>query len=136
MRWLPSQPASLAMRKYEWSGNTLRPDDIPEDLRPHANCASLPAKIEQDLRGWIEQVLSRYGFPIANEIVEEIVEEGSYAYAGRQHMLKANGAGRPPNGTAMLLSVKIADLLGKHGIHGNWQTWPGQAGPVAELEAI
>jgi hypothetical protein len=125
------------MRKYEWkSSSTFRSDDIPEDARPQTDCGSLPAKIEKDLRSQIKQALSRHDLPIAKEVVEEIVEEVSYAYAGRQHVLKANGAGRPPNGTAMLLSVNIADLLDKHGIQGNWQTWPGQAGPVADLEAI
>jgi hypothetical protein len=125
------------MRKYGWrSGSTFRSDDIPEDLRPQTDCASLPAKIEQDLRDWIGQALSRHALPLAKEVVDEIVEEVSYAYAGRQHVLKADGGGRPSNGTAMLLSVNIADLLDKHGIQGNWQTWPGQAGPAAELEAI
>jgi hypothetical protein len=126
------------MRKYTWksSGSAPHAGEIPEDTRPPTDCASLPPKIERDLRDRIEQALSRHVLPIAKEVVDEIVEEVSYAFAGRQHVLKANGAGRPPNATAMLLSVNIADLLDKHGIKGSWQTWPGQAGPVAELEAI
>ncbi|OJU28323.1 MAG: hypothetical protein BGN91_13145 [Nitrobacter sp. 62-13] len=128
------------MRKYSWkSGTTPRLDERLEDLddvRPPADCASLPVEIEQNLRYLIEQALSRHGLPVAKEVVNEIVEEVSYAYAGRQHVLRAKGAGRPPNGTAMLLSVNVADLLDKHGIQGNWQQWPGHAGPVTELEAI
>jgi hypothetical protein len=33
-------------------------------------------------------------------------------------------------------SVNVADILKKHGVQGNWQAWPGNAGPVAELEAV
>lgn len=126
------------MRKYRWkSSNDLpRRGNIPEDMWPPTNCASLPKNVERDLRGWIEQALSRHGLPTAEEIVEDIVHEVSYAFAGRQHLLNANGAGRPPDGVAMLLSVNVADLLEKRGIQGNWQTWPGRAGPVTELEVI
>jgi hypothetical protein len=104
--------------------------------RGRSGAASLPANIEADLRQQLEITLKPFGFSNAEEIIQELVDEVSCAYAGRHHELKGSGAGRPPNGNEMLLSVNVADLLGKHGIQGNWQTWPGHAGPVADIEAI
>jgi hypothetical protein len=121
------------MRKYSWkSGTTPRLDERLEDLddvRGLTDCASLPPKIEQDLRKWIEQALGRHRLPTTKDVIDEIVDEVSYAYAGRNHALKASGAGRPPSGAAMLLSAGITDLLANHDIEGNWQTSPDQAGP-------
>src|SRR5262249_15187161 len=74
-------------------------------------------------------------------IIGEVIDEVSYAYAGRAHKLVRGGAGRPPNGPANLLSVNVADMLTRHGVRGNWQGLSdedenGEIGPVAELEAV
>ena len=104
--------------------------------RGRCGAASLPANIEADLRQQLDNTLKPYGLSNSEEIIQDLVDEVSYAYAGRHHELKAGGAGRPPNGNEMLLSVNVADVLGKHGFRGNWQMWPGQAGLVTNIEAI
>jgi hypothetical protein len=103
-------------------------------------CASLPDKVRKDLRRRIKKILNRNAVPFADvkEIVRELTDEVSFAYAGRKHKLEQSGAGRPLNGPANLLSVNVADVLRKYGIRGNWLdlSWAGQTGPVAELEAV
>ena len=101
---------------------------------------SLPDDIRKDLRRRIKKILNRHAVPFADtkEIVRELTDEVSFAYAGREHKLKQSGAGRPVNGPANLLSVRVADVLRKYGIRGNWVDlgWAGQTGIVAELEAV
>lgn len=87
----------------------------------------------------IRKILKRHAvpYPDTKEIVRELIDEVSFAYAGRKHDLQQNGAGRPTNGAASVLSVRVADILKNYGIRGNWlgPGWAGQTGPVAELEA-
>ena len=107
---------------YRWSGTS--------------SSASLPTGIEKELRRRIEDILNSHGFSGTQEVVQELTDQVSYAFAGRRHTLRRKGPGRPPSGPEMLLSANVADVLKKHGVQGNWQTWPGQAGPVAEIEAV
>jgi hypothetical protein len=104
---------------------------------------SLPDEIEAILRKRCKNTLERLGLPDSDvqEIVEKLIDEVSFSYAGNEHKLAVDGAGRPPDGPANLLSVNVADVLGQHGIHGNWlglgdNKEDGRIGPVAELEAI
>jgi hypothetical protein len=102
-------------------------------------CGSLPNDIRKDLGRRIRKILKRHAvpYPDTKEIVRELIDEVSFAYAGRKHDLQQNGAGRPTNGAASVLSVRVADILKNYGIRGNWlgPGWAGQTGPVAELEA-
>lgn len=107
---------------YKWTGEP--------------GCASLPKEVEEELRRRTTNILNRHGLDGRLDLVQELVDEVSYACAGRRHALRRSGPGRPPNGAEMLLSANVADILKKHGVQGNWQTWPGQAGPVTELEAV
>jgi hypothetical protein len=103
-------------------------------------CGSLPKDIRKDLGRRIRKILNRHAvpYPDTKEIVRELIDEVSFAYAGREHDLQQNGAGRPTNGPASVLSVRVADILKNYGIRGNWLDlgWAGQTGPVAELEAV
>jgi hypothetical protein len=103
-------------------------------------CGSLPDHVRKDLRRRIKKILNHHSVPFAEikGIVGELTDEVSFAYAARGHTLEQAGAGRPLNGPANLLSVRVADVLGKYGVRGNWVdlTWAGQTGPVAELEAV
>lgn len=101
---------------------------------------SLPDHVTKDLRRRIKKILNHHAVPFADakEIVRELTDEVSFAYAGRGHTLKQVGARRPLNAPANLLAVRVADVLEKYGIRGNWLDlgWAGQTGPVAELEAV
>jgi hypothetical protein len=104
--------------------------------------ASFPAKIEGVLRRRIRRVLERHGVPdeVIGNIVNDLVHQVSWTYAEREYKLVAEGPGRPVSGPANLLSVNVDDLLGKHGVRGNWlqpgdDKEEGTIGPVAELEA-
>src|SRR5262245_17453308 len=102
--------------------------------------ASLPAKVEEALRQRTRNVLGRYGVSdeVIGRVVSALVDEVSWACAGREHKLDAEGRGRPAS-VAALLSVNVADLLKKEGLRGNWLQLgddEGPVGPVAELEAI
>ena len=104
--------------------------------------ASLPAEIQKTLRRRIRNVLERHGVPdeVIGNIVNDLVHQVSWAYAERDFKLDAEGPGRPVSGPAYLLSVNVDDLLGKHGVRGNWlkpgdDKEHGTIGPVAELEA-
>jgi len=103
---------------------------------------SLPAEIEGALRQRSRNVLERHG--VSNEVIGKVVsalfDEVSWAYAGRNHKLEAEGRGRPAS-VAALLSVNVADLLKKEGLRGNWRQLgddeeDAPIGLVAELEAI
>jgi hypothetical protein len=124
MQWLHSHHRGHVV--YKWTGDF--------------SSASLPDETERNLRTRIQKILDRHGVPSGDvrEIVRELIDEVSFAYAGHKHRLEKGGAGRPLNGPANLLSVNVADLLGKHGLRGNWldPSWAGQMGPVAELEAV
>src|SRR3954454_22451854 len=105
--------------------------------------ASLPAVIEKQLQERSKRILKRCGLPDSDiaQIVRELLDEVSFSYAGREHELEMDGPGRPLDGPANLLSVRVADILGTHGIRGNWLGLGdagenGQIGPVAELEAV
>jgi hypothetical protein len=104
---------------------------------------SLEDKTVKTLRGRIENILDRHAVPsaAAQEIVEELTDEVSWAFAGREHKLQRGGRGRPADGPANLLSVNVADILMKHKIRGSWlgagtEEEDGQMGIVAELEAV
>lgn len=77
----------------------------------------------------------------AQAIVEEITNEVSWAFVGRNHKLERGGRGRPAEGVANLLSVNVADILMNHKIRGNWlgggtEDEDGDMGIVAEVEAV
>ena len=57
--------------------------------------ASLPAEIEKALRGRSRNVLERHGVPddVIGKIVNALIHEVSWAYAGREHKLDAEGPG-------------------------------------------
>jgi hypothetical protein len=104
--------------------------------------ASLPAEIEEALRHRTRNVLRPHGVfdEVLDRIMSALVDEVSWACAGREHKLDAEGRGRPAS-VAALLSVNVADLLKKEGLRGNWlqpgdNEEDGRIGPVAELEAI
>jgi hypothetical protein len=101
---------------------------------------SLPDHVRKDLRRRIKKILNHHAVPFADakEIVRELTDEVSFAYAGRGHRLEQDGAGRRINAPANLLAVRVADVLEKYGIRGNWldNGWAGQTGPVADLEAV
>ena len=105
--------------------------------------ASLPAEIEEALRRRIRHVLERHGVrdEVITKIVSALLDEVSWAYAGREHKLDAEGRGRPVSGPASVLSVNVDDLLREHGLRGNWlqpgdNEEQGAIGPIAEVEAI
>lgn len=102
---------------------------------------SLPPDVERLLAQRCKAILMSRGLAsaVVQQIVSELIDEVSFSYAGREHKLELDGAGRPPNGPANILSSNIADLLKRHGIRGNWVGYTdldGLTGPVAELEAI
>jgi hypothetical protein len=101
---------------------------------------SLPDHVRKDLCRRIKKILNHHGVPFADvkEIVRELTDEVSFAYAGRGHTLEQVGAGRRLNAPANLLAARVADVLNTYGIRGNWldPSWAGQTGPVADLEAV
>jgi hypothetical protein len=101
---------------------------------------SLPNHVMKDLRRRIKKILNHHEVPFADakKILRELTDEVSFAYAGRGHTLEQDGAGRRLNAPANLLAVRVADVLDKYGIRGNWldSGWAGQTGPVADLEAV
>jgi hypothetical protein len=112
---------------YKWTGM----DDF----------VSLPEAVEEKLRRRTANILNRHGHSDRLDIVQELVDEVSWAFAASNHELKRNGRGRPVDGPEKLLAVIIADVLMKHGIRGNWvgpgdQEEDGEMGIVAELESI
>ena len=122
----PALPRDKAMRK--WTGEM--------------GIASLPAKIEEALRQRIRHVLERHGVrdEVIAKIVNALVDEVSWTYAGSEHKLVTEGRGRSVSGPANLLSVNVDDLLKAHGLRGNWlklgdDEEHGAIGLVAELEA-
>ena len=103
--------------------------------------ASLPKEAEEDLRRRTANILGRHGLGDRLDIIQDVVDEVSLAFAGSNHELKRDGRGRPVDGPEKLLAVCIADVLMKHGIRGNWvglgdQEEDGEIGIVAELESI
>src|ERR1700722_11416620 len=100
---------------------------------------SLPDHVRRDLRRRVKKILNHHAIPFVDtkEIVRELTDEVSFAYAARGHTLKQVGDRRPLNAPANLLSVRVADVLGKYGVRGNWLDLggAGQTGPVADLEA-
>jgi hypothetical protein len=108
---------------YRWQGNI--------------RSVSLPEEIEEDLRTRSANILDRHGLGDRLDIVQELVDEVSWAFAGSEHELKRTGRGRPVDGTEKLVAVLVPDMLSKHGIRGNWlQGDAGEIGIVAELEAV
>jgi hypothetical protein len=106
-----------------------------------ADVVSLPKTVEEQLRQRTANILNRHGYRDRFDIVQELVDEVSFAFAGSNHELKRNGRGRPVDGPEKLLAVIIGDVLMKHGIRGNWvgigdQEEDGEIGIVAELESI
>ena len=104
---------------------------------------SLPDDVEKALRRRSKHVLERHGVPdeMVAKIGNALFDEASWAFAGSNHKLVAEGRGRPVSGPADLLSVNVDDLLREHGLRGNWlqpgdDEEQGAIGPVAELEAI
>ena len=75
-------------------------------------CGSLPDDTEKTLRGRIENILSRHTVAKSEEIVRELTDEVSWAFAGYKHKLEQSGAGRPANGPANLLSVMKSEGIG------------------------
>jgi hypothetical protein len=90
-----------------------------------------------------KSVLLSHGFPAdeVDELIRNLIHQLGYAFAARKHQLGAGERGRPPDGSANILSAVVADILAEHGIRGNWllpgdEEEHGLAGPVAEIEAI
>src|SRR5262245_21918793 len=124
----PALPQEKAMR--QWKGNF--------------SIAQLPAEIEKAFKRRIRKVLERHRVAdekLIDKIVNDLVDQVSWAYVEREYKLEAEGPGRPVSGPASLLSVNVADLLKKQGVLGNWlrladEEEHGTTGAVAELEAI
>ncbi|MGY3578917.1 hypothetical protein [Bradyrhizobium sp. USDA 4504] len=112
---------------YKWEGN----------LR----CASIPKEITEDLQQRTTEVLKRHGLSDRSDIVQALIDEVSWAFAGGEHKLRGSGRGRPVDGPEKLLSVLVANVLSEHGIRGNWlglgdEQEDGVMGVVAELESV
>jgi hypothetical protein len=106
-----------------------------------ADTVSLPEVVEEQLRQRTANILKRHGYSDRLDIVQDLVDEVSWAFAGSNHELKWNGRGRPVDGLEKLLAVLLADVLKKHGVRGNWvgpgdEEEDGEIGIVAELESI
>ena len=111
--------------------------------RGNIGIESLPAEIHKTLERRTRNVLERHGASadVIRKVVSAVIEEVSWAYAGREHKLIADRAGHPVSGPANLLSVNVADRLEGCGLRGNWlqvgdNEEHGTIGVVAELEAI
>jgi hypothetical protein len=103
----------------------------------------LPGKVEQEAKKRCKNVLERHDIPTeeADELAQELVHQVGFALAGDSHKLGTGGRGRPLDGSANVLSVVVADILGAHNLAGNWllpgdDTEDGVMGPVTEIEAI
>ena len=101
----------------------------------------LPDDVEQRVIMRCKNVLQRFGFSADDDLVQKLVDQLGFAHAADKHELGAGGRGRPLDGSANVLSVVIADILGAHGIRGNWllpgdEEEGGLMGAVAEIEAI
>jgi hypothetical protein len=112
---------------YKWSGAP--------------GSASLPKPVEEELRRRTTKILDRHGLGGRSDIVQEIVDEVSWALAGSKHQLKQGERGRPVNAPEKLLAVLVPEVLKKHGVRGNWlgtgdDEEDGVMGTVAELEAV
>ena len=106
-----------------------------------ADMVSLPETVEEQLWRRAAKILERHGHSDRLDIVRELVDEVSFAFAGSNHELKRHGRGRPVDSPEKLLAVRIADVLMKHEIRGNWvgpgdHEEDGEMGIVAEIEAI
>ena len=106
-----------------------------------AGCASLPKAVEEELRRRTMKILDRHGLGDQTDIVQEIVDEVSWALAACKHELKRGNRGRPVNAPEKLVAVLVPDVLNKHGVRGNWLSTgddeeEGGMGIVAELEAV
>lgn len=108
---------------YKWTGGP--------------GCASLKKEVEEELRRRTTNILDRHGLGDRLDIVQELVDEVSWAFAASGHNLARSSRGRPVDGPEKLLAVLIPEFLKKHGIRGNWlQGDSGEIGIVAELEAV
>jgi len=112
---------------YKWSGS--------------AGSASLPKPVEEELRQRTTKILDRHGLGGRSDIVQEIVDEVSWALAACKHELKQGNRGRPVNAPEKLIAVLVPEVLKKHGVRGNWLSTgddeeEGVMGIVAELEAV
>lgn len=100
-------------------------------------CASLENEVEEELRQRTTNILDRHGLGDRLDIVQELVDEVSWALAASGHKLARSGRGRPVDGPEKLVAVLVPEILKKHGVRGNWlQGDSGEIGLVAELEAV
>jgi hypothetical protein len=105
--------------------------------------AQLPDDVQKQFRKRCRKILNRRRIPydVVKNVTSTLIDELSWAYAGRDHQLSLHGAGRPPRGNESFLSIGVADILKAHGIRGNWlgcgdETEDGEPGLVAEIEAV
>jgi hypothetical protein len=100
-------------------------------------CASLPPEAEKAVRDRITNILERHGLTDPLDLLEALVDEISWAFAGTAHQLKREGRGRPVDGAEKLLAARIPQVLKDHGVRGNWlQGDDGEIGIVSEIEAV
>jgi hypothetical protein len=104
---------------------------------------SLPEVVEKAATMRCKNVLQRHGVSADKVpgLVQELIDQLGYAHAAKKHTLDAGGRGRPLDGAKNILSAVVADILGEHGVRGNWllpgdEEEDGAAGPVAEIETI
>jgi hypothetical protein len=89
------------------------------------------------LRRRTTKILERHGLGDRLDIVQELVDEVSWAFAASEHKLTRNGRGGPIDGPEKLLAVLVPEILKGHGMRGNrLQGDDGAIGMVAELEAV
>lgn len=108
---------------YKWTGGP--------------GCTSLKPEVEEELRRRIINILDRHSLSDRLDVVQELVDETSWALAASEHKLTRGGRGRPVDGPEKLLAVRVPEILQRHGVRGNWrQGDDGDLGIVAELEAV
>ncbi|WP_159011351.1 hypothetical protein [Bradyrhizobium sp. S69] len=89
------------------------------------------------MRDRITNILERHGMPERLELLQALVDEISWAFAGAAHQLRREGRGRPVDGAEKLLAVRIPQVLKDRGVQGNWlQGDNGEIGIVSEIEAV